>query len=406
MRRTLSAALYPVVICTFLAATPALAASKSVACHAKDLQDAMSNANEGDILSLAPNCDYEITDPSRTMRWDRRTSDNRALPAVNTTLTIEGNGATIPQGRREITTSSCESFAYAGNCLGRKVFSYGIGHSQMGIFTVVKPANLTLKNLILTNGTSRLGSAIWQEGGNVVLESVTIKNSFASGEFLYKGGNRLPSTEGRGGAILQSTGTMTIKDSTIKSVSAQNYGGAIYSENGKLDLIRTTIEGSTTGRAGGALYIANSVVNISDSPLLNNAVDYNYDNYDDDYTRRLIEDIKYGELPKYVGRSLRDPSYTLSDYYGMPVPPSGGAIYLEAGSLSLSGAPTMINKNITTSHHFKPNIGFPSGLKVEAGPGGGIYAREGTTFSLSNGATITGNTPDNCNSVIAKSCGQ
>ncbi|SAL34554.1 hypothetical protein [Caballeronia humi] len=212
MRRLLSVLLYAMAIFASFAATQASAANKNVACHGEDLQKAIENATEGDILYLEPHCDYVIEKSAQNYLWDRKTFDKRALKTITTKLTIEGNGATIkPMGRNRVSQTICDALSYSGGCLKSIEVGQAVG-DDMGIFLVLE-GNLTLKNLTLSNGRSLRGGAIYQNGGNVSLESVTITDSEAYGETYYDALSRTNAIGGLGGAILQTGGNLSLSDS-------------------------------------------------------------------------------------------------------------------------------------------------------------------------------------------------
>ncbi|MEM9772236.1 MAG: choice-of-anchor D domain-containing protein [Cyanobacteria bacterium P01_D01_bin.73] len=90
-------------------------------------------------------------------------------------------------------------------------------------------------------------------GRNVTIERLTIRN-----------GN----TGGNGGGIFNnSTGTVTIIDSTISGSTAAN-GGGIHSQNGNVNVINSTISGNVAGFHGGGIYAPGGVV--SNATITNN----------------------------------------------------------------------------------------------------------------------------------------
>ncbi|WP_125474118.1 hypothetical protein [Caballeronia humi] len=90
--------------------------------------------------------------------------------------------------------------------------------------------------------------------------------------------------------------------------------------------------------------------------------------------------------------------------FGMPTPSSGGAVFVESGSLTLSGASTKITNNATLPAHYRFIVDLPSDFDMPAGTGGGIFAREGANLTITGGATVSYNRPDDCNSLIASIC--
>ena len=90
-------------------------------------------------------------------------------------------------------------------------------------------------------------------GRNVTFRNLTIRN-----------GN----TGGNGGGIFNnSTGTVTLENSTVTGNTAAN-GGGIHSQNGNVNLINSTISGNTAGFHGGGVYAPGGTV--TNSTITNN----------------------------------------------------------------------------------------------------------------------------------------
>jgi predicted outer membrane repeat protein len=122
-------------------------------------------------------------------------------------------------------------------------------------------AALTLTNIILTNGNASAGGhqptqggAILNEGGQLVLDHVTI-----SGSQSYFAG----------GAIRDINGTTTVMNSLIENNQSQ-YGGGIDS-GGTLTLVNTTVQNNqATLHDGGGLDVGGTVM-ISESRIVGNS---------------------------------------------------------------------------------------------------------------------------------------
>ena len=146
-------------------------------------------------------------------------SGGTGLPQITSTITIEGNGATIDRS----------------------------GAAVYRLFAVSSTGNLTLNDLMLTDGamTSDVGGgAIYNDGG-----TLTINDSFLSG-------HNATNSQG-GGAIRSNGGTVTINNSTLSGNQSGNSGGggAIYAANGAtLTINDSTLGGnSATNTNGGAI---------------------------------------------------------------------------------------------------------------------------------------------------------
>ena len=164
-----------------LATVPAAAvAATPVACDSGQLVNAVATAPAGSTLDLAPGCLYTLTTPY---------SATTALPPVDRTLVVNGNGATIART--------------------------GPGPSR--IFEVTSTGHLTLNNLTIRTDTTTTGSsqssggAIHSEGG-LVLHGVTIISTTSSGNGLLVVGN--------GGTVTGSGGTVTGSAGVAANVGA------------------------------------------------------------------------------------------------------------------------------------------------------------------------------------------
>ena len=223
---------------------PADAATINVPCSTADLTAAINTANNEttnpgfDTLELAAGCNYAYTTPAST---------DTALPNINTSITINGHGATISRDPGAATRF-------------RIIQAGGLG-------------NLTLSELTITGGRAPNGASAGQagQGGGGILigssASVTIIDSTITGNQAgngnsngLMGGNGGPG--GAGGGIHMSSGSLAILDSTISANSAGN-GGA-----GRAGAPPTGGFGGAGGRGGG-IYAAG--INIANSTVSGNA---------------------------------------------------------------------------------------------------------------------------------------
>ena len=135
-----------------------------------------------------------------------------ALPAIDSTITILGGGNTIS------------------------------GNDQYQIFLVNQDKSLKVSNAVLTNGSAGEdgGGAIFNNGGYLTLDRVTVKDSAAAG----------------GGGVNSLSGWLTITRSAIHNnrVNGSTDGGGISVEmtgSSTTIISNTTIFGNTAARAGG-----------------------------------------------------------------------------------------------------------------------------------------------------------
>ncbi|MDG4550388.1 MAG: hypothetical protein P9G45_08235, partial [Candidatus Contendobacter sp.] len=160
-------------------ATPAGAATISVPCDTTQLIAAINTANangEADTLNLAAGCAYTFTTP------DNYWYGPNALPAISSTITIEGNGAIIERD--------------AGAATPFRLF-----YISGGLTNGLAAGSLTLKNLTLRNGYAKggnanagggglgAGGAIFNQGA-LTLDGATLTANTAAGGSTASGSSR------------------------------------------------------------------------------------------------------------------------------------------------------------------------------------------------------------------------
>jgi len=220
-----------------------------------DLQKLVDEAIRNNQTELILTEDYEYNETS--------------VPViVNSSLIINGNGHIIDG---------------SGNC---------------GIFNITGD-NVTLKNMMLTNGNASNGGAVnWIGNDGLISNIVFNDNNATNGGSLYieglnvtvKGSDFLNNAADKGGAIYINGNTSAIIETSFIN-NAAKIGGAIYIEgnNSKLD---KTILNNNTAEIGGAIYISGQNITVTNSSIINNtasdltnviALDYG-SVYVDDYT--------------------------------------------------------------------------------------------------------------------------
>jgi len=124
-----------------------------------------------------------------------------------------------------------------------------INLNQLGrAFTITGEGYLTLINVIIINGTSIMGGAIYNEGGIANLTACTFINNNAN----------------NGGVIYNAGGTLIVNDCNFIENEA-NSGGVIYNDWGNVDLINctfteniATVEGGVISNMGGFFTLMDS----------------------------------------------------------------------------------------------------------------------------------------------------
>jgi hypothetical protein len=134
-----------------------------------------------------------------------------ALPAIRNHVTINGNGATINW----------------------------TGSEYARLFTIFD-AHLTLNNVILSNGNTRQGAAIYVYRGTVELNEVTLRNNQA-----------MVDTYPAGGGIYAWHSDVTVNNSSFES-NISDIGGAIYSFETTLSVANSVFFANDAQEIGGS----------------------------------------------------------------------------------------------------------------------------------------------------------
>ena len=117
------------------------------------------------------------------------------------------------------------------------------GDDSYRVFLVQEYGDLTINNLIVTNGNSSNGGAIKVDNGGILsLGGVTVKDS--------------ESTAGNGGGIHSDEGTVTITNSAIfgnEAGAGHNGGGLALA--GNATITNSAIYDNTSGANGGGVYV-------------------------------------------------------------------------------------------------------------------------------------------------------
>jgi hypothetical protein len=195
-----------------------------------ELSTAITSVANGDTIEL-------------TNDIDAVTSSTRSL---NRTFTIEGNGYTID---------------------GKNVNNTSLRFS--GERETVTIRNVTFRNMVnnLSNGDYGGGGAICTRRGIYIIENCAFIGNRAASVSSSE-------TDTGGGAIFleESSGSITVKNSTFYNNSSNGPGGAIVSRQGPITIINCTIVGNTAGNAnyaGGVLGNGTNV-KISNSIIVGN----------------------------------------------------------------------------------------------------------------------------------------
>ena len=199
------------------------------------LREAITNANH-DNQSGSPDCatGSEADAITFSLPVSSTITLNNTLPAITSTITINGPGATL------LTIS---------------------GNNVVRVFDVYSGGALALAGLTVANGNQGVGSGggIFNDGGVVTITSSTFSSN----------------STGRGGGIANFDGTLTITNSTFSSNSTtQFHGGGIYNDNGTVTIANSTFSGnSATFVGGGIVNDGGGTLTVTNSTFSDNSAD-------------------------------------------------------------------------------------------------------------------------------------
>ena len=186
---------------------------------------------------------------------DNNDSGPNGLPAITSTITINGNGASLVRNPTDPD-------------LRFLLVKFVPGH-----FT----PTLTIRNITMTNGIGQnSGGAIYSYSPNSFGSDVVIEDSiFISNTAIY--GGAFSNTSGgslivrrsqfnsnfatnQGGALAVTDGTVFVEDSSFAGNSTDTNGGAIFhsAATGNNQISRSTFSGNSAGNRGGAVFLTSA----------------------------------------------------------------------------------------------------------------------------------------------------
>ncbi len=287
------------------------------------------------------------------------------------------------------------------------------GGDARRLFRVNSNVNLTLNNIILTNGYSASdnGGALYNGGGAVTISNSTLKNSKTASDYdggaIYNTGtlnltnvtlSGNSTTYDDGGAIYNSNGTLNLNTVTLSNNAAGGTGGGIYQYYGTANLTNVTFTGNS-GDFGGGMYNAGTVsmTNVNfDSNSARNGGGGMYT--DDDGVVNFTDVLFYKNTTEQLGGALRVWSSTMTasrvTFDQNTADDDGGAIYNRGGQFNWQDIEFSSNTSkgdggaISTYYGFSMrNVTFQNNHSDKSG--GAIYNQVGT-INLTN-ATLSGN---------------
>jgi hypothetical protein len=380
-----------------LAAPPAHAADVTVPCGSNALIKAViaANASVGpDTLSLAPDCVYELTEVMDTT-WDA------GLPAIEGTLTINGNHATI---RRASNAPQFRIITNWGDLTLHEVTVAG-GHAPDAVGT----------NSTGDGNQGESGGGIENWGPLTITDSVITGNTSGSGA---PGADATTTTRaGRGGlggfgGGISSYGSTPIPLTISNTYIAGNTTGA-GGAGGNGTATKPGGSGGSGGFGAGVEVIRGTVLRITDSGIENNTTADGGRGGTGGANGGGGGDGGSGGTGAGVFISTRqgeplDPTITATTIRGNQAGRGGdagasgsGGFLGFAGFGGTGGGIGILYENLTVDGGtVTQNVAGEPGAGYLPLParGGGIYAQD-AHVTLTKSAEVTDNRPDNCDAV-------
>ena len=311
-----------------LGQVPALAATINVQ-GGCTLVDAIDSANENTAVGactkgsgadtiILPANSTQTLDTINTYTYDQ--AGATGLPAITSTITIEGNGATIERAANAPEFRIFAVFADGNLTLQETIVSGGVLANpdedpyESGGAIATYDGTLTLIDSTISENSSEFGGGIFNYGGALditnstisgntgvanpleaqdglagsgggiynLLGAVDVTNSTISGNSATYGGGfmSLNLTAVSGDASENAAGPVTLTNSTISDNTASSEGGGIFNVAGTASLSESTVSGNSAGTTGGGIYSGgyfegetNALVKVTNSTISGNSAE-------------------------------------------------------------------------------------------------------------------------------------
>ncbi|MCD8483442.1 MAG: hypothetical protein LR015_12755 [Verrucomicrobia bacterium] len=122
------------------------------------------------------------------------------------------------------------------------------GNNNNRVLDIGTSGNVTLRSLVIADGTANTPGGGIRNAGRLVLEEVTVTNNRTTGDFNHGGG-----------IYNAGTGNLTINRSTISNntASANGNGGGLKNDFGTVQITNSTFSGN---RAGQPFNVVHSII--------------------------------------------------------------------------------------------------------------------------------------------------
>ncbi|MGQ0619384.1 MAG: choice-of-anchor Q domain-containing protein [Panacagrimonas sp.] len=261
----------------------AMAATITVGVNGCTLANAINNANANSNADGAGGCIAGSGADTITLPAFSTRTLTSALPDVTSTITIEGNNATV---KRSSTAPAFRMFTVTDSgdlSLNRISLSGGLAVAGGGIFS---EGILKLTRSTVSGNTAEFSSGgIFNFGGTADLIDSTVSgnqvtdniNGVAGGLLNYGGSLSLTRSTVSGnraltaGGVLVLGGTLTLSDSTVSGNTGTTTFGGLLSSYSVALLTNSTVSGNSGGVAGGGIGVAGGFVELTDSTVSGNS---------------------------------------------------------------------------------------------------------------------------------------
>lgn len=262
---------------------------------------------------------------------------------IESSVTIDGQNGQL---RRGITVSGANAY---------RIFYVSDGNAML-------TSQVTLRGLILQDGyvSNNSGGAVRNLGENLLIENCTLTGNSAN--FAVVGG--------RGGA-LASSGSTTLRDSTVSQNSTNDLGGGLAVFSGTLEVFDSAITGNSSRSAGGLhLIYSGATLTMSGGSMSGNTAD-----------------DAAGALG-VVGSAMVDGTAFANNSAEL-----GGGIGVFGGTLTLTNA--TVNGNTAVDHGGGIRISSGGVLNMTGGALSGNSAELAGGLSIDGSATLIDVTVEN-----------
>ena len=409
-----------------LTATPARAASIVVNTNADNttsadgfctLREAITNANNNSDTT-SDDCAAGSGADTITFAADYTiTLAGSQLPAVNSDITINGNGATktIIQANAAANAATYRVLEVRGTpgsslTLDGVTIRHGVCAGGCAVFVnlgggIFNEGILTITNsTIANNSTNFRGGGIYSSGTVTITNSTVSNNSATGGEGggMYNVGTLTiadSTFSGNlatyGGGMYNLTSSPTISNSTFSGNSATDNGGGMHNTNGSSPTISNTTFSGNSAFSGGGMYNNNSNPTISNSTFSGNSANDNGGGmHNTNGSSPTISNTTFSGNSAFSGGGMynnnSNPTISNSTFSGNSANGIGGGMY------NFSSSPTLKNTIIANSTGGDCRNG-PLGL-INAASSHNLIESTGTdacgiTASFGGGNNIVGSDP-------------